>query len=97
MARTAAPVTPGADTATSEEGKVDAPAAQPTIEALQAEVAQMRAMMGQMVRQQQSTLPVQVKLPSMAEVLKAGKPESPVLTSDGWYVPAILPQQRQAG
>lgn len=106
MARTAAPVTPGADPAaapTTDAGADPAAAGNGAaggddeVARLRAELAEMRALMGQVVRQQQSALPAPVKLPAMAEVLKGGKPDSPVLTAEGWYVPAVLPSQRQAG
>lgn len=111
MARTAAPVTPGADPAAAPvtpggEGAGSEPqgsVGSPTVEELQAQLAEqskqlaeMKALMGQVVRQNQPA-PAVVKLPTMAEVLKAGKPDSPVLTSEGWYVPAVLPSQRQVG
>jgi hypothetical protein len=111
MARTAAPVTPGADTAAAapvtpggevvvlpEGVKPSDVAAAPDDEVakLRAELAEMKALLGQVARQNQPA-PAVVKLPTMAEVLKAGKPDSPVLTSEGWYVPAVLLSQRQAG
>lgn len=110
MARTAAPVTPGADPTAAPVARagevVELPegvkpsdvAAAPDDEVakLRAELAEMKALVGQVVRQNQPA-PVAVKLPTMAEVLKAGKPDSPVLTAEGWYVPAVLPSQRQVG
>lgn len=111
MARTAAPVTPGADPAAAPitrsgevvvlpegVGTADMVVASDDDEVakLRAELAEMKALLGQVARQNQPA-PVAVKLPTMAEVLKDGKPDSPVLTAEGWYVPAVLPSQRQVG
>ena len=119
MARTAAPVTPGADPAAASNTTADAgadPAAagragqlrghgvaaagaaggDDEVAKLRAELAEMKALLGQVARQNQPA-PAVVKLPTMAEVLKGGKPDSPVLTAEGWYVPAVLPSQRQVG
>lgn len=94
MARTAAPVTPGTDPAAADESTMARTAA-PTVEGLQAEIAEMRALMGQVVRQQQAASPQPpVDLPTMAQVMK-DKPASSVLTKEGWFVPAVLPSQRQ--
>lgn len=32
-----------------------------------------------------------VKLPTMKEALANGKPDIPVLTDEGWYVPPVMP------
>lgn len=99
MPRTAAPATPGAEPTTSTEAGAPVTeskgAAAPTNEQLQAQLAEMKALFSQLVRQQTTTLPTQVALPTMKEALAKGTPTSPVLTSEGWFVPAVLPSQRQ--
>lgn len=102
MPRTAAPITPGTEPTTSAEA--DAPVteskgakadAAPTNEQLQAQLAEMKALVSQLVRQQTSSMPTAVALPTMKEALAKGTPTSPVLTSEGWFVPAVLPSQRK--
>lgn len=92
----------GVDTAHYQgknEGKAAADAAtagQPVavandVAALQAQVMELAAMLKDVqAKQNRSTasMPVQEKLPTMKETL-AKKPEVPVLTEEGWYVPAV--------
>lgn len=72
----------------------------PTIQELQAQVALLMKRDEQREAQLQAALaqrvtagaepPAAVPRPTMAETLKQ-KPASPVLTTEGWYVPAVLP------
>ncbi|RQO38624.1 hypothetical protein DBR37_01645 [Herminiimonas sp. KBW02] len=56
--------------------------------ALQQQVAELAAMVKVLSAQRApSSMPTSAKLPSMSEVLK-NKPEVPVLTEEGWFVPA---------
>lgn len=100
MPRTAAPITPGTEPTPSAEAAAPVTEskgakAAPTNEQLQAQLAEMKALVSQLVRQQTTTLPTQVALPTMKEALAKGTPTSPVLTSEGWFVPAVLPSQRK--
>lgn len=55
---------------------------------LQQQVADLTALVKQLAAQRApSNMPSVAKLPTMAEVLK-NKPEVPVLTEEGWLVPA---------
>lgn len=88
----------GASTADSAASTTDA-AGEPTMGQLMDELRrlqardaererEMAAMRAQVNRVQE---PARVEpLPKMADVLKR-KPESPVLTEEGWYVPAVMP------
>lgn len=72
----------------------------PTMQELQAQVALLMKRDQQREAQLQAALaqratagaepPAPVPRPTMAETLKQ-KPASPVLTTEGWYVPAVLP------
>ncbi|WP_295539256.1 hypothetical protein [uncultured Pseudacidovorax sp.] len=72
----------------------------PTMQELQAQVALLMKRDEQREAQLQAALaqraaasaepPAPVPRPTMAETLKQ-KPASPVLTTEGWYVPAVLP------
>lgn len=61
-----------------------------------ADMADMRATIKALARNQVATAPAEkVKLPAMAEVLKAN-PKVPVLSEEGWFVPPVHPTDRIA-
>lgn len=71
----------------------DAPDLQAQLAVQQKEIDDLKALVRQVTRNQASAAAEPVKLPSMAATLKQ-KPEIPVLTEDGWYVPAVHPTDR---
>lgn len=99
MARTAPPATPGTDpnavTATSDAPEAAVPETpEQKVARLEREMADMRAMMQTLGRNQLAqSMPEKVSLPELAAIMKQ-KPDIPVLTQAGWYVPPVLPQQR---
>ena len=106
MGRTAAPATPGTDpNAAPADDKVlgvdpqllrDAEAETPEqkVARLEREMADMRAMVQTLGRNQLAmSVTEKVDLPELGAVMKQ-KPDTPVLTKGGWYVPAVLPSQR---
>lgn len=96
MARRAA-VTPGTDPKpdTPEVEHNDTPTPSSDSD-LRAEIAELRNLVKQLGRNQAAqAMPEKVKLPTMAEVIK-GDPKVPVLTENGWFVPAIHPTDRIA-
>lgn len=58
------------------------------MKALQAENARLAA--NQRVLASSAT-PAPPELPTMKDALANGKPDTPVLTKDGWYVPPVMP------
>lgn len=61
-----------------------------------AQIAELQSLVKQLGRNQAAqATPEKIKLPTMAEVIK-GDPKVPVLTENGWFVPAIHPTDRIA-
>lgn len=103
----AAPATPGGDTGTdvaqdsAAAAASGAPAGEVTLAdamaLIKAQQEQMKAMQVQMQllgrNQVAQAMPEKVQLPELGTVMKQ-KPDVPVLTQGGWYVPPVLPQQR---
>lgn len=107
MGRTAAPATPGTDPnapATPADPAAEiAGALAETAEVKEAvTLADALAMIASLQSQVQTlgrnqvaqAVPEKVKLPELAAVMKQ-KPDIPVLTQGGWYVPSVLPSQRK--
>lgn len=98
MGRTAAPATPGTDPAAAPAPDEAVPGVPETPEEkvarLEREMADMRALVQSIGRNQAVQHQPPVDLPDMAAVMKQ-KPDVPVLTKQGWFVPAVLPQQRK--
>lgn len=98
MGRTAAPATPGTDPNAADP--VEAVAAVPEtaeqkVARLEREMADMRSLVLTLGRNQSAqAMPEKVPLPDLDSIVKQ-KPDIPVLTKQGWYVPAVLPQQRR--
>ena len=101
MGRTAAPATPGTDpnaapAADAAEAVVEAAAPETPeqkVARLEREMAEMRAMVKTLGRNQAAQHAPPVDLPDLADVMKQ-KPDTPILTKQGWLVPAVLPSQR---
>lgn len=105
MGRTAAPATPGTDpTAAAPDDKAlgvdpkllrdaEAETAEQKVARLEREMSEMRAMVQTLGRNQAAQHAPPVDLPDLAAVLKQ-KPDVPVLTKGGWYVPPVLLSQR---
>lgn len=95
MARTASPSTPG-----SHDEDHRALAASPvvpedetpeqTVARMAREMADLRALVHQLGRNQVASSPVKEDLPTMKSVQKDA-PTIPVLTEEGWYVPEVHP------
>lgn len=97
MARSPAVATPGEaqpaadlEAAVLQEG-LRAEVAETDVERLTRELAETRDLVRQLAANQklQAAAPVQVKLPTMAEVVKL-KPTVPMLTEEGWFVPQAV-------
>lgn len=69
--------------------------AETEVEQLRREMAEMRALVIQMSKNQVTATAAPVELPTMAATLKKS-PTVPVLTAEGWYVPAVHPTDRKA-
>lgn len=105
MGRTAAPATPGTDpnaAASTEDSAtpgIDAGAqdgAAQEAATLADAMAMIKTLTGQvqaLTRNHAAQHAPAVDLPDLADVVKK-KPDSPMLTKQGWYVPAVLPSQR---
>ena len=109
MARTAPAATPGTnphDTDELKDLRDDVAAAlrsqtpsdespEAKVERLEREMAEMRQLVAQLGRNQTAANAAPVELPTMKTV-QAQKPNVPVLTEEGWYVPAVHPTDRIA-
>lgn len=107
MPRTKAVATPGTTQAAADEGT--GPAAQdgaeqsalPTAEAVtladaMAQIAELKSMVKTLGRNQAAQAGGEkVELPEL-EAVMAQKPTIPMLTKQGWYVPAVHPTDRLA-
>ncbi|VTU25303.1 hypothetical protein H4CHR_01567 [Variovorax sp. PBS-H4] len=97
MGRTAAPATPGTDPAAAPAPEDGVPAVPETPEEkvarLEREMADMKALVQSIGRNQAVQHQPAVALPELADIM-AKKPDFSVLTKQGWYVPAVLPSQR---
>jgi len=103
MARTAAPAVPGTPPTTGADESLaqgagltvdpaDANAVlHATVAQQSSEIASLKAMVAALGRNQAAQVaPEKVELPDLAAVMKQ-KPDIPVLTKQGWYVPPKLP------
>ena len=103
MGRTAAPAIPGTDPATPTDPAAEiagALAETPEVkdavtlaDALKM-IASLQSQVQSLGRNQAVQTAPQVDLPELAAVMKQ-KPDVPVMTKSGWYVPAVLPSQRK--
>jgi hypothetical protein len=105
MGRTAAPATPGTDpNAAAPDDKAlgvdpkllrdaEPEIVEQKVARLEREMAEMRAMVKTLGRNQAAQHAPPVDLPDLADVMKQ-KPDTPILTKQGWLVPAVLPSQR---
>lgn len=106
MARTAQPAEPGTDpkpltvdTATTAEEleQVAEDDLQATVDKQKQELAELKAMVNALARNQAATMPgPAIALPTLESVMK-NPPQVQVLTQKGWYVPAIHPTDRKVG
>lgn len=97
MGRTAAPATPGTDPAASPADEAVAAAPEipkdVTLADALAMIASLQSQVKSIGRNQAVQHQPPVDLPELADIM-AKKPDFAVLTKQGWYVPAVLPQQR---
>lgn len=85
-----------AATSETEGAKVDVAVMHAELAKRDAEIAQMKAMMQALGRNQVAqAMPEKVKLPELDAVMKQ-KPDIPVLTAAGWYVPPVHPTDKKA-
>ena len=103
MGRTAAPAMPGTDPAAPQPDdkalgvdpallRDEAPKDVTLADAL-AMIASLQSQVKSIGRNQAVQHQPPVDLPELADIM-AKKPDFSVLTKQGWYVPAVLPQQR---
>lgn len=62
---------------------------------LERELAEVKALVNQLGKNHASASAAPAELPSLDAVMKE-KPDVPVLTRDGWYVPEVHPTDRLA-
>lgn len=84
MSRTAQPATPGTDPNIEPEDEVTR---------LKREMADLKALVHQLGRNQAVESAEPVELPTMKSVIKQN-PSIPVLTEEGWFVPVVHPTDR---
>lgn len=83
-----------AATSEAEQANVNVAVMHAELAKRDAEIAEMRAMLKALGRNQLATAaPEKVKLPAMKDVMK-DKPSIAVLTEEGWYVPTVHPTDR---
>ena len=83
-----------AATAEAEQANVNVAVLHAELAKRDAEMAEMRAMLKALGRNQLATaVPDKVVLPSMKDVMSK-KPSIPMLTEEGWYVPDVHPTDR---
>lgn len=87
--------TPDADVLKAAEGTTAVPEAD-RLAKLERDNAELRAMVMALGRNAAATsMPAKVELPTIESVVKQ-KPDIPVLTSSGWYVPPVHPTDKKA-